>query len=629
MDNIDKIMNKLKFITLSLLAMAAIFITSCGNDSTEDLYTDDSVDQESDDVTSDGTLQNLAFSLPADSEYYANLMELIPEGESDYLQLFLVSRTSGEKLVVKVELTHEDGELNISLVDDFGSIFTVQPYACILAALTTVDGELIEWHSDEYDSAFTTRGLYLTPLSDFSNVELTLVTTSSSSDSSFDGRGTEAFPYQIYDADGLAQLRTDIASGNTYSGIYFAIDGNIQLMSYEWEPIGTSTYYFAGTLDGGGNSIKNLTTTDSSKSYIGFFYGLHSNAVIKNLTFSDVKITGHSYIGALSAQGGCTVDAVTVTGDMSASGAIIGGLFGCGNGTLSNCESSVNISSESGEGVGGFVAYADTNITFNNCFFNGGNITGHEAVGGMVGETHGTLTLNTCGAFGDITGNHYVGGLVGIVYGDITFTDSYVGEQSAIETVTSGNCPINIRNTSSGYNIGGLIGWMTGASKGGITATITNCHLANEPSLSVDTEAILLSGVSNVGGLVGNVDNTTFTNCDFVNNGAMIKVKSSGTGIGGIMGCVTTCKFTNSTFTNTASITTTDATSIVGGVIGSIDLTSSDAGSGSTIINNNSVVSSGDCVGGCIGQIAPQSTDNKMVTSILCVTMVMSQVKIS
>lgn len=194
-------MNKLKYIILSLFAIAVVAFTACENDSTDDSV-DVEVDVEDSDSSddaddSDSTLQSLEFTMPPDAEYYSGLMEAIPDGESGYLQLFLIGKSDSSKVVIKVEVTHENEELKVSMVDDFGYTFSVQSYMCMLVALTTLDGDLIEWHSDLYDSStFATRGMCLTTTTTaMTNVTFSLPVVDDSGYTS--GNGTIDHPYQL------------------------------------------------------------------------------------------------------------------------------------------------------------------------------------------------------------------------------------------------------------------------------------------------------------------------------------------------------------------------------------------------------------------------------------------------
>lgn len=92
-------------------------------------------------------------------------------------------------------------------------------------------------------------------------------------------------------------------------------------------------------------------------------------------------------------------------------------------------------------------------------------VTGHEAVGGLVGSNEGMV--RNCGATGSVTGSQYVGGLTGINIGRVW------GSYSNGSATGTGN-----------LYIGGLVGWNDG--------TVTNsCSLSS------------VTGYNVIGGLVG------------------------------------------------------------------------------------------------------------------------------
>ncbi|KAF0146856.1 MAG: hypothetical protein FD187_3185, partial [bacterium] len=139
----------------------------------------------------------------------------------------------------------------------------------------------------------------------------------------------------------------------------------------------------------------------------------------------------------------------------------------------------------------GLFGYVDSGGVVRNIGLEGGSVSGHDVVGGLVGWNSGTITQTY--ATGIISGNNYVGGLVGRNYGTIT--------QTYATGAVSGNT---------------YVGGLAGAGRGTITQTYA-------------TGAV--SGDSHIGGLVGwNDDEGTITQT--YATGAV----SSNTYVGGLVG---------------------------------------------------------------------------------------------
>lgn len=71
---------------------------------------------------------------------------------------------------------------------------------------------------------------------------------------------------------------------------------------------------FEATFDGGDHTISNLFIARPEQNYVGLF-GFNSAGVIRNVTLTQVSVTGRDYVGGLignNAEGGrvvgCTTD---------------------------------------------------------------------------------------------------------------------------------------------------------------------------------------------------------------------------------------------------------------------------------------------------------------------------------
>lgn len=114
------------------------------------------------------------------------------------------------------------------------------------------------------------------------------------------------------------------ASAVAFAGQTIKLTGNVDLAGQAWTPIGTktkdngaSTVAFAGTFDGAGYTISNLTVTTATNDNAGLF-GATNRATIKNVTLKNVNIKSHYKTGAIVGDGynvqieNCHVDGGTI-----------------------------------------------------------------------------------------------------------------------------------------------------------------------------------------------------------------------------------------------------------------------------------------------------------------------------
>ncbi|MBQ2210996.1 MAG: hypothetical protein II404_13725 [Prevotella sp.] len=152
------------------------------------------------------------------------------------------------------------------------------------------------------------------------------------------GQGTSADPYQIANANDLAQLATNVNGGTDYNNLYFKQTADITL-SGAWTPIGTESHPFKGHYDGGSFAIRGLQVTGDYK-YAGLFgyivsgdyvpqLGFYRPAELKDINIVDCNINvgtfSDSNAGGIAGQvntvlmSGCRVSG-TITGYGNACG---------------------------------------------------------------------------------------------------------------------------------------------------------------------------------------------------------------------------------------------------------------------------------------------------------------------
>ncbi len=285
------------------------------------------------------------------------------------------------------------------------------------------------------------------------------------------GNGSEATPYLIESAENLAYLATIVNNGTANAGDYYKLTCDIDLNgseTFQWIPIGNTSYSFQGNFNGDNHTISNLYINTSILQYVGLF-GAASNAEIDSVGVAGESnissVCNKSYSGAIV---GCVKDTVSITNCYNASNVYgyysSGGIVGYNNSTatITNCYNTGNISistSTSGYGCGGMIGYNNSTATITNCY-NTGNIftsgygSGYGS-GGMIGYNLKITTIANCYNTGAISGR-YSGGIVGYSRNADTITNCY-----------------NIGILSAYNYIGGIIG------RNNAAPITTNCYYLN------------------------------------------------------------------------------------------------------------------------------------------------------
>lgn len=248
----------------------------------------------------------------------------------------------------------------------------------------------------------------------------------------------------ISSAQDLVNL-ANLSKSDTFAGKTFVLTNDIDLSSVSnWIGIGGDSY-FAGTFDGQGHTISNLTMVNDARStgkagYGGLFIGA------QHAVFKDVTLDGFN---------------ITVLNDDSA-GSSVGALVG-------NTVNSTKI----------------TNVVAKNfsIIVNGGNTN----LGGIVGQLNGTIE-NCSVEKGTMSGawTGYAGGVVGAT----NFATSYLNKLSNRNSTT-------ISSTRSGGTAGGILGYSSYyKANSGTTGTIENCiFIGNSKAFDVDYNAGIIGAV--------------------------------------------------------------------------------------------------------------------------------------
>ena len=270
--------------------------------------------------------------------------------------------------------------------------------------------------------------------------------------------------YQIGTMDELVWFAKQVNSGNT--AISATLTADVDLSGINWTPIGSSAKKFAGSFDGAGYAIKNLTidyqtAKSGERLYLGLFgyvEGTKANrAAIKNLTVQ----------GSVNASSEFSV----YSGDVA--GVVAYGSYVDISGVISRVNVTVDAKVGNACGVGGLAGVL-INSTVTNCGSEG-NVSGVKNLGGLCYELYaGTMT--GCYNTGAVTGSGtYVGGLMGYA------------KQATIKDVYNTGAVSTAKNLA-----GGLVGVMENSS-------ITNGYSTGKVTVSE-------SGGNAVGAVAGTAD---------------------------------------------------------------------------------------------------------------------------
>ena len=265
--------------------------------------------------------------------------------------------------------------------------------------------------------------------------------------------------YQIGNADELVWFVKKVNGGENAISAVLAKD--IDLADVVWVPIGNGSVAFAGSFDGAGHTVSNLTvdyTTAASgeRLYLGLFGRIEGtpekHAVIQNLT-----VTG----------------SVNAASEFSVySGYVAGAVGSARYAELSKVISRVNVTADERVGstssVGGLAGVMiDTTVT--NCG-NEGDVTGVNNLGGLCYELY-SGTMTGCYNTGRITATGtYVGGLMGYAK-QATVTNVYnTGDVSTEKTLVGGLIGVMEKSAlTNAYTTGKVT---TAAASGAIGAAV-------------------------------------------------------------------------------------------------------------------------------------------------------------
>jgi len=290
------------------------------------------------------------------------------------------------------------------------------------------------------------------------------------------GSGTEIDPFLIANKTDLWLLYENPSEWTKQfkqtADIYFLaadyeFEGDFYNNGEGWAPIGDDFAPFQGTYGGDGHFIDNLFINRPDGYYQGLFGWINGDAIIKNLSVTNIDVTGYGSVGGIAGWNGAIIENCHTSGSLVGT-EMTGGIAGGNNGTIDSCDADCSITG--GTTLGGLVGYSEGG-TINDCSSTG-DISGTEYVGGLVGSTSNTSILCSS-SIGAVTGDLYVGGFLGY---------NYV-EDSVSRCFSTGAVIGNL-------SVGGFAGYNEGAG------TISNCYSTGDVTRSTEE-------LTSVGGFIG------------------------------------------------------------------------------------------------------------------------------
>lgn len=363
-----------------------------------------------------------------------------------------------------------------------------------------------------------------------------------------------------------------LANYNGFKGVNFVLNDDISLFGFYDEdndswigiPVGYIGMHnsFKGNFDGQNHTIENVYA-EVNDAIVGGLFGCVSYGTIKNVNISSGYVsTSTQHAGGLSGASfcenfiNCNINCTVTAGNKNYAAGIVS--YDKGWSTFTNCKNYGNVSSI--QYVGGIIAKSDIGTVIENCE-NHGNITvgTNGKAGSMCGTANTGISVSNSRNYGSIYGTTLIGGIIGQSVGSVLTNCENNGEIIGTLTKVGGiigesktghisNC-INLSKVSgSSTHTAGIIGESN-------TDTIMYC---------INTDSIISSG-SNTGGIVGGVTQAN-TLIDACLNSGYIKGASSTGGICGATG--STSKLAIKNCLNSGNIKST--TGAAGGIIGTI-----------------------------------------------------------
>ncbi|MDR2152919.1 MAG: hypothetical protein LBO72_08860 [Helicobacteraceae bacterium] len=317
----------------------------------------------------------------------------------------------------------------------------------------------------------------------------------------------------------IKNVGVEVASGKEVVGHQYVgaiagyIEGTIKNSYVKGDVRGTydSVGAIAGTLESGSILESYATGNIDGRYYVGGIAGnlinTYAQSIVKD-SYAKGRVSGQNYIGGVVGGASGNSDIIESNSSSVVSGQYqIGGIVGYSQSSISGSHATTDVSGSNNfiGGIAGQIENGDITGSYAT-----GKVTGDNQVGGIVGDISYGLITNSQSA-GDVNGTDYIGGIAGKARnhslidgarrtaGDVNGTD-YIG---GIAGEVSESSDINGSSTRGYIRGDDKVGGVAGAVDA--TSSIANSYY-EKPADS--TNAIGVSGDSEIGGLAGDANGT-------------------------------------------------------------------------------------------------------------------------
>ena len=222
------------------------------------------------------------------------------------------------------------------------------------------------------------------PTEDTSALEFETVSEDKADTKWYDPTKTE---FEISTAKQLVGFAKIVNEGaDSFEGKTIKLMGDIDLSDNQWLPVGTSDKKFAGTFDGNGKTISNMTI---EAEYAAFIAYTDNNASIKNITFENVNVNSTKYAAGVVCNVGSnnTFESIEVSGKITATSYAAGVIFDAIGVKIKNCKNEADITSDRAGGIAAWLEGANVIEDVENT----GNIIGNTGAGGITCRISGSI----------------------------------------------------------------------------------------------------------------------------------------------------------------------------------------------------------------------------------------------
>jgi hypothetical protein len=381
------------------------------------------------------------------------------------------------------------------------------------------------------------------------------------------------------DFSSAADVNTTVTTGSNIGGVFGSVTGvTIAGDATATGDVGNNTASRVGGILGLLNTDAQLTgtltygdgaDTISGGQYLGGIVGQirGTAASLQRVNLDDATL--HSSV-TFTSNGGTNIGGGigSVDGDAGGAGIITIALTN-GVADLSNFNPTVTLN-DNGDNVGGIIGQFKDAVFFDTGDFDiitsATVVASGVNVGGVIGQFTGASSLYSTtdlSATGNVTGDSNVGGVIGgieLLSDDGTGTLE-LGRLAYATGTVKGDDPAD----TAYDDIGGIVGFLDGSNYAQVNVDLELLSNATIDGLSGDGTG------SNIGGLVGTLEDVVFTSTSSIIHGGASNSVSGSTRVGGLIGYVLRSTINDNQLSNNYTVGDVNGASKVGGLFGELN----------------------------------------------------------